>query len=116
MPFNVYSQNILTLCFHFAPSTFCAIVVTYFISMHVLCTVNYQLRFKSHFVFWPHMSYRILVPRTGIEPLPPALEARSLSHWTCQGSPKDRYFCKILSNCCSALMQNREVGTSGVVL
>ena len=54
MPFNVYSQNILTLCFHFAPSTFCAIVVTYFISMHVLYTVNYQLRFKSHFVFWPH--------------------------------------------------------------
>ena len=33
--------------------------------------------------FWPHHeAYGILVPQLGIEPVPPAVEARSLNHWT----------------------------------
>ena len=36
-------------------------------------------------IFWPcHKACRILVPRPGIEPAPPVVEARSLN---CQGSP-----------------------------
>ena len=28
------------------------------------------------------MAYEILVPQPGMEPVPPAVEARSLNHWT----------------------------------
>ena len=31
------------------------------------------------------MAYGILVPRPGIEPMPPALEEWSLNHWTNKG-------------------------------
>ena len=35
------------------------------------------------FIFWPcHTACRILVPRPGIEPTPPAVEAQSLKHRT----------------------------------
>lgn len=39
--------------------------------------------------FWPHLAAacRILVPCPGIEPLPPALEAQSLKHWTSREVP-----------------------------
>ena len=38
--------------------------------------------------FWPCREARgILVPRPGIEPAPPALEARSLNHWTTREVP-----------------------------
>ena len=34
-------------------------------------------------IFWPcRMACRILVPRPGIEPVPPAVEVQSLNHWT----------------------------------
>ena len=33
------------------------------------------------------MACGILVPRTGIEPAPPAVEARSLNHWTAREVP-----------------------------
>ena len=33
--------------------------------------------------FWPcRVAYGILVPRPGIEPSPPAVEAQSPNHWT----------------------------------
>ena len=36
-----------------------------------------------HFFFWPcPVSCRISVPWPGIEPMPPAVEAQSLNHWT----------------------------------
>ena len=39
--------------------------------------------------FWPHhAACWILVPWPGIKPVPPALEVRSLNHWT-QGSPQE---------------------------
>ena len=37
-------------------------------------------------VFVQHVGYGILVPRPGIEPAPPAVEARTLKHW---GSPQE---------------------------
>ena len=41
------------------------------------------------FFFWPHhAACWILVPWPGIKPVPPALEVRSLNHWT-QGSPQE---------------------------
>ena len=37
----------------------------------------------SLFLFWPHSAAcGILVPKPGIEPAPPAVEAWSLNHWT----------------------------------
>ena len=40
------------------------------------------------FVFWPcHAACRILVPWPGIEPMPPAVEAQSLNHWTAREVP-----------------------------
>lgn len=39
--------------------------------------------FFSFLIFWLHRAaYGILAPRSGIEPVPPALEAQSLNHWT----------------------------------
>ena len=35
------------------------------------------------FFFWPHhTACRVLVPWSGIEPVPPAVRVRSLNHWT----------------------------------
>ena len=34
-----------------------------------------------------HVAYGILVPRPGIEPMPPALGAWSLNHWTAREVP-----------------------------
>ena len=40
------------------------------------------------FLFWLHrVACRILVPQPGIEPVSPALEARSLNHWTAREVP-----------------------------
>ena len=40
------------------------------------------------FVFWLHcMACSILVPQPGIKPVPPALEAQSLNHWTTREVP-----------------------------
>ena len=41
------------------------------------------------FFLWTHHAARgILVPRPGIEPTPPAVEAWSLSHWTAREVPR----------------------------
>ena len=37
-----------------------------------------------------------LVPRPGIQPTPPAVEARSLNHWTARGVPSCRCTCPAL--------------------
>ena len=46
------------------------------------------------FFFWPrrHAACGILVPRPGIEPAPPALEAQSLNHWTAREVPRWLFF------------------------
>ena len=44
--------------------------------------------FHFFFFFWPRCTAcRILVPRPGIEPTPPAVEVRSLNHWTAREFP-----------------------------
>ena len=43
---------------------------------------SYYLYFSLH-----HAAYKILVPQPGIEPLPPVMEAQSLSHWTSGDAP-----------------------------
>ena len=46
----------------------------------------------SFFFFWPcHTACGILVPRPGIEPVPPAVEARGLNHWTTREVPIPRF-------------------------
>ena len=41
------------------------------------------------FLFWPrHAACGIFVPRPGIKPVPPALEVRSLNHWTSREVPR----------------------------
>ena len=45
--------------------------------------------FKIFFIFWlHHAACGILVPRPGIEPGPPAVEAWSPNHWTAREFPK----------------------------
>ena len=39
------------------------------------------------FFFLPHHACGILVPPPGMEPTPPALEARRLNHWTAREVP-----------------------------
>ena len=44
-------------------------------------------------LFWPHhAARRILVPRPGTEPVPPAVEAQTLNHWTTREVPGSLYF------------------------
>ena len=46
------------------------------------------LFFGFFLIFWPrHTACRILVPRPGIEPAPPAMKAQSLNHWTTREVP-----------------------------
>ena len=53
---------------------------------------------KTLFVFWPrHTACEILVPRPGIEPVHPAVEAQSPNRWTTREVPKDTLF---NINCC----------------
>ena len=44
---------------------------------------------QRFFFFWPcHVTFGILVPQPGIEPVPPAVEAQSLNHWTAREVPR----------------------------
>ena len=46
------------------------------------------MNFFFFFNFWlRHVAYRILVSRPGIKPTPPAVEVRSLNHWTSSEVP-----------------------------
>ena len=45
------------------------------------------------FCLWPcHMACRVLVSPTGIEAVPPAVEAQSLNHWTTREVPAIYFF------------------------
>ena len=37
------------------------------------------------------MAYGILIPQPGFEPIPPAVEVRSLNHWTAREVPKNGF-------------------------
>ena len=52
---------------------------------------------KLKFSFsWPcYVACGILVPRPGVEPTPPALEAQSFNHWTAKEIPKIKVFCSV---------------------
>ena len=53
---------------------------------------------NSFFFFWPRrVACRILVPRPGIEPVPPAVEAQSLKHWTAREAPEVFLILEILA-------------------
>ena len=44
-------------------------------------------------LFWPRrMACGILVPRPGIEPMPPAMQAWSPNHWTAREDPWALHF------------------------
>ena len=45
------------------------------------------------------MAYGILVPQSGIKPVPPALEAQSLNHWTAREVPTNLYFTLLSRSC-----------------
>ena len=43
--------------------------------------------YKKNF-FWPHhIAHRMLVPRPGIEPVPPEVEMQILNHWAAREVP-----------------------------
>ena len=51
--------------------------------------VNSRPPFYLFLYFWPsHTTCGILVPGPGIEPAPPAVEARGLNHWTAREVPR----------------------------
>ena len=44
--------------------------------------------FSFIFIFWPYFEgFEMLFPQPGIEPVPPAVEAQSLKHWTARETP-----------------------------
>ena len=51
--------------------------------------------FVCFVLFWLcYAACRILVPRPGIEPVSPAVEAQSLNHWTTREVPRGRNLSK----------------------
>ena len=62
------------------------------ISLHMaffLCIyLRVQISPSWHNFFWlPHMAFRILVPPSGIKPMPPTFGILSLNHWMAQEAP-----------------------------
>ena len=62
------------------------------ISLHMaffLCVyLRVQISPSWHNFFWlPHVACRILVPPSGIKPMPPTLGILSLNHWMAQEAP-----------------------------
>ena len=58
---------------------------------HCVCVSVWYYFFLSF--FWPHhTACGTLVPRPGIEPVPPAAEAQSLNHWTAREVRVRSYF------------------------
>ena len=53
--------------------------------------VRWQL-FKVLFIYFGNMACGILVLQPGIEPVPPAVEAWSLNHWTSREVPGNFYY------------------------
>ena len=47
------------------------------------------------FFFFGRAAYGILIPRPGMEPVPPAIEAQSLNHWTTREVPTNILNCSI---------------------
>ena len=57
------------------------------------------------FFFWPrHAACGILVPRPGMEPVPPAVEARSLNRWTTREVPANTVWLCMPCNLCASIM------------
>ena len=44
------------------------------------------------------MAFGILVPQSGIEPVPPEVEAWSPNYWTAREAPKKLYFTQIFGH------------------
>ena len=52
-------------------------------------------KFRTFFCLWlHHKAYGILVPGPGIEPVPPAVKAWSLNHWTTREVPNSELLLK----------------------
>ena len=57
--------------------------------------VHSSREMKKKKIIWPyHTAFWILVPQPGIEPMPPALEAWSLNHWTTREVPEMKIYVK----------------------
>ena len=63
---------------------------------HKMLTLSHA-ELKLVFICWLlPTAYGILVPWPGIEPLPPAVEAWSLNHWTSEEVPELKLLCSLL--------------------
>ena len=72
-----------TQCYYIFHSSICTVPVVLIISLIIIFLVQVQSRINFQiFFFFEHAVCWILVPRPRIEPRPPAVEVRSLNHWT----------------------------------
>ena len=55
------------------------------LTIHLL--INIGSKDQGYIFFWLHTQHAG-VPQTGIEPVPPTVEARSLNHWTTREVPR----------------------------
>ena len=52
-----------------------------------------------YFFFWPrYVASGILVPQPGIKPVPPAMRAWRINHWTTREVPTDLYFKRVVQS------------------
>lgn len=61
---------------------------TYILDKDLDITRSHSLK-RRFFFFWPHgVAHRILAPLLGIKPVPTAVEATSLNHWSAREVPR----------------------------
>ena len=53
-----------------------------------VCVCVYVYIYFLFFIFFDRVACGILVPGPGIEPMPPAVEAWNLNHWTAKEVPE----------------------------
>ena len=73
---------------------FCFLVFIYLAAQGLNCNkwklwLFIKILFIFNFIFWPHFrACEILIPWPGIKPMPPAVEAQSVNHWTSREVPQ----------------------------
>ena len=61
--------------------------------------VFFFFKLINYFFWLRHVAHGILVPRPGIEPVPPVLEVPSLNHWTTREVPTSYLLIALIPQC-----------------
>ena len=95
---NIFSQSVVCLFILLTVSfTEQKILILMKSSLSVLSFIDLA---SNRFFFWlRRVACGILVPPPGLEPVPPAVEARNLNHWTLREVPRFLFNLSVFPSC-----------------